>query len=331
MPPAAVLKLHNPARSPLGRLLLDFLDHLEIEKGRSLLTRRNYEIYLSRFLQYVEKSRAKPVAKDITYEEVRQFRLWLHRLEDARGENLGAASQNYHLIALRSFLKYLAKRDILSLPAEKVELAKIPERHVSFLSGEELERFLAAPFSFAQSELLATRDKAILETLFSTGLRVSELISLQRDTTNLDKGEVGVLGKGKKRRVVFISPEAKNWTKKYLALRRDVSPWLFANHDRAAREREKNRDREHKNFAGLTARSIQRLVEKYAIAAGITKTVTPHVMRHSFATDLLRNGADIRSVQAMLGHASITTTQVYTHVTDPQLKKVHQQFHHRSK
>ena len=315
----------------LETLVPQFLDHLEIEKNRSLLTRRNYQLYLRRFLGYLTTLQKQPTPADITYERVRAYRLWLHRFIDDSGNALGAATQNYHLIAVRSFLKYLSKREIASLTAERIELGKMPDRHVSFLSSDELKRFLAAPFSLKQPELLATRDKAILELLFSTGLRVSELVSLQRDDIELERGEIGINGKGGKRRVVFVSADAREWVKKYLKLRRDMSPHLFINHDRAAAQRENAKTQEKKGVEGLTPRSIQRLVEKCARAAGILKIVTPHVLRHSFATDLLHNGADIRSVQAMLGHSSITTTQIYTHVTDPQLKKIHQQFHNRAK
>ncbi len=305
----------------------DFLDYLEIEKNRSLLTRRNYELYLRRFTKFFVTNK-RPNVDQITYEGVRQFRLWLHRYTDEQGQSLGASTQNYHLIAVRSFLKYLSKREIVTLAAERVELGKMPQRTVSFLSGDELKRFLAAPQQSGESDLIAARDRAIIELLFSTGLRVSELTGLRRDDVELTRGEIGVLGKGKKRRVVFVSPEARDWVKKYLQLRRDMSPFLFANHDRAHASREKEKTSK-KVMEGLTPRSVQRMVEKYAHVAGIMKKITPHVLRHSFATDLLHNGADIRSVQVMLGHASITTTQVYTHVTDPQLKKIHDKFHSR--
>lgn len=311
----------------LDKLAADFLDHLEIEKNRSLLTRRNYELYLRRFVDFLKRTYKKNDPVAIDYEAVRAFRLWLHRFVDAQGETLSAATQNYHLIALRSFLKYLAKREIKSLAAERVELGKMPERHVTFLSGEELSRFLAAPLHSGANEILAARDKAILELLFSTGLRVSELVGLKRDDVELSRGEIGVVGKGRKRRVVFVSDEARLAVKKYLSIRRDMSPSLFANHDRAHGSREKEKAHDAKGIEGLTPRSVQRMVEKYAREAGIMKKVTPHVLRHSFATDLLHNGADIRSVQVMLGHSSITTTQVYTHVTDPQLKKIHEKFH----
>lgn len=315
----------------LERAVADFLDYLEIEKNRSLLTRRNYDFYLRRLMRfladYAHRAAAKLTVVDVTHEAIRQFRLWLHRQQHERSGTLSVATQNYHLIAVRSLLKYLARRDIPALVAEKVELAKVPQRSVAFLTTEELERLLAAPLKTAHDELYATRDKALLELLFSTGLRVSEAASLTREDVELQRGEIGVLGKGKKRRVVFVSPSATEWIKKYLTVRRDVSPFLFANHDRAGMSREREKGREKKQQEGLSPRSVQRMVEKYAHAAGIMKHVTPHVLRHSFATDLLHNGADIRSVQVMLGHASITTTQVYTHVTDPQLKKIHEKFH----
>jgi site-specific recombinase XerD len=310
----------------IDKAAADFLDYLEIEKNRSLLTRRNYELYLRRFAKFFSDYKRVNV-EQISYEGVRQFRLWLHRYTDEQGVALGASTQNYHLIAVRSFLKYLAKREIKTLAAERVELGKMPQRTVSFLSGEELKRFLLAPQQHAASAVIAARDRAIVELLFSTGLRVSELTGLQRDDVELSRGEIGVLGKGKKRRVVFVSPEARDWVKKYLSVRRDFSSFLFANHDRGHETREKEKGGAKKNLEGLTPRSIQRMVAKYAREAGIMKTVTPHVLRHSFATDLLHNGADIRSVQVMLGHSSITTTQVYTHVTDPQLKKIHEKFH----
>lgn len=314
----------------LEPLIKDFLDHLEIEKNRSLLTRRNYELYLRRFTGFLKQTYKKNDPESITYDAVRAYRLWLHRFTDAQGELLSASTQNYHLIALRSLLKYLAKREIKTLVAERVELGKMRDRQVTFLSGDELKRFLNAPLAASQNELLATRDKAILELLFSTGLRVSELVSLRRDDIELNRGEIGVLGKGRKRRVVFVSDDARDWVKKYVKMRRDMGPFLFSNHDRASQNREKTKAGDRKNVEGLTPRSVQRMVEKYAREAGIMKTVTPHVLRHSFATDLLHNGADIRSVQVMLGHSSITTTQVYTHVTDPQLKKIHEKFHHKN-
>ncbi|MBF8280526.1 MAG: hypothetical protein HW383_299 [Candidatus Magasanikbacteria bacterium] len=325
----------RPTATKLERLVKDFLDHLEVEKNRSVLTRGNYDYYLRRFLTVARL--ADPA--QITLDAVRDFRLWLHRQTDRSGVLLAASTQNYHLIALRSFLKYLAKRDIKSLASEKIELAKMPDRHIDILESAELERLLEAPMQTpevsdavtekniaavaARRRLVQLRDKAILELLFSTGLRVSELAGLKKEDVNLNRDEFTVLGKGRKRRVVFLSEQAKYWLKKYLETRKDMSPFLFVNHDRAGVKRATMKEKEE----GLTPRSIQRAIEKYARHAGIIKRVTPHVMRHSFATDLLRNGADIRSVQSMLGHSSITTTQIYTHITDKGLRDVHQRFH----
>jgi len=307
------------AETTLQRLIREFLEYLEIEKNRSQLTIRNYGFYLRRFLSL--SGLKKP--EEITLEAVRMFRLKLNRLTDEQGKALKHATQNYHAIALRSFLKFLAKRDIKSLAAEKIELAKIGERTVEFLEGNDLDRLLFAPMKSREPEIIKLRDRAILELLFSAGLRVSEIASLKITSINLDKDEFTIRGKGDKPRVVFLSLSAKSAIKEYLKMRRDFSPWLFTSHDRALKDREK---REEKPI-GLTPRSIQRGIEKYAREAGITKKVTPHTLRHSYATDLLMNGADIRSVQAMLGHASITTTQIYTHVTNQQLKDIHRAFH----
>ena len=300
----------------LEKLKQDFLDYLEVEKGRSVKTVQNYDFYLKRFFAFAKIS--SPAAIDL--ESVRQFRLWLNRQTDRQGEPLKKSTQNYHLIALRSFLKYLAKRDIKTLAAEKIELAKMAMRQVDFLEGNDLERLLEAPLKSQAEKIIQRRDKAILELLFSTGLRVSELANLKKDNINLAKEEFTVRGKGAKLRVVFLANQARYWLKQYLEKRHDLSPYLIVRHDRAkGKEDPKN----------LTPRSIQRLIQYYAKAAGITKKVTPHTLRHSFATDLLINGADIRSVQAMLGHASITPTQIYTHITNQQLREVYQAFHQR--
>lgn len=283
----------------IKRLLNEYLEYLEIEKNHSLATISNYDHYLRRFLNFTKIK--SPI--QIKTEAVRQYRLELNRL------GIGKATQNYHLIALRGFLRYLAKRDIKSLAAEKIELAKTSQRQVEFLEADELERFLEAPKNL--------RDKAILETFFSTGLRVSELCSLNRDSINLERGEFSVRGKGGKIRPVFLSDSAKGTLMAYLKKRTDPEPALFVNQQTSSR---------------LTARSIQRIVKKYAIKAGIVgKRVSPHTIRHSFATDLLRANADLRAVQALLGHSSITTTQIYTHVTDPHLKEVHRAFHGRTR
>lgn len=316
----------------LPNYLREFLEHLEIEKNRSDKTIQNYDFYLSRFLSWFGENKK---VENITGDKIREYRLWLNRLVDVHGEPLKKNTQNYHLIAIRSFLKYLAKRDIKTLSSEKIELMKMPDREVSFLEGSDLNRLLEAPLSFnklkdgdekkvGMTVLIKYRDKAILEMLFSTGLRVSELIKLKKDNVNLKKEEFSVTGKGRKTRVVFLSDQSKYWLKKYLEARKDMNPYLFVSHDkRTSKQKDKNEIKDEP----LTPRSVQRLVQKYARVAGITKEVTPHTLRHSYATDLLQNGADIRSVQAMLGHSSITTTQIYTHVTDKELKNIYKKFH----
>ena len=316
------------SKTEIQNLKQEFLEYLEIEKNRSTKTVRNYDFYLRRFIENTEVK----TAKDITLPTVKKFRLWLNRLENPKNpeEGLSKRTQNYHMIALRSFLKYLSKMDIESLAPEKIELAKEPERQVEFLEVEELERMLQAPLLDRKSRELPeeklgvrqVRDKAILELLFSTGLRVSEAANLTRDMVNLKKDEFTVRGKGSKLRVVFLSENARDWLKKYLNKRSDASMYLFVSHDRA-----KGRGGREGEDKPLTPRSIERMVQKYAKMAGIVKKVTPHTMRHTYATDLLQNGADIRSVQAMLGHSSITTTQIYTHVTDKRLKETHKKFH----
>jgi len=290
----------------LAKLKTEFLEHLEIEKGRSVRTVENYAHYLERFLNF---SQAKNPA-DITDETIRKFRLWLNR-QPALGGTLKSKTQNYYLIALRTFLKYLAKRKIVSLPAERIELARVGERQLDLISQEELERLLAAPEG---NDLRTLRDKAILELLFSTGLRVTELCSLPRDL-NWRAPEISVRGKGEKIRLVFISPAAREAVQRYLMARKDMEEPLFLS---------------NKNTA-LTRRSVERIVKFYAVKAGIAKKVVPHSLRHLFATDLLRNGADLHSVQALLGHANIMTTQIYTHVTDKHLREIHQTFHAKNR
>lgn len=297
----------------LEKLKQQFLEHLEIEKGRSLKTVENYDRYLSRFFSYAKISSAK----EITEDTIRNYRLWLNRQsagDSHKGETLKKRTQNYYLIALRAFLKYLSARGVASLSAEKIELAKVSERSLDLISSEELERLLSAPEG---NSIKPLRDKAILELLFSTGLRVSELCSLSRDV-DLKKDEFSVRGKGDKIRVVFFSASAKEAVKKYLEKRTDMDDALFVNIGRVNKEKESIR---------LTPRSVERIVKHYAIKAGISRTVTPHIIRHSFATDLLENGADLRSVQALLGHANINTTQIYTHVTDKHLREIHKAFH----
>ena len=307
----------------LQKLITNFLEYLEIEKGRSENTLRNYDFYLRRFAKFAKITNPEK----ITYDLVRKYRLWLNRYSDKKtGQQLSQKTQNFHLIALRSFLKYLSRQDIQSLRAEKIELAQQSQAQINFLDGDDLDRLLEAPLKSDAREIARLRDKAILETLFSTGLRVSELCKLTKETVNLKKDEFTIRGKGNKLRLVFLSNDAKAAIKNYLDKRVDVSMDLFVAHDRA----QKSQSRKQQKSAALTARSVQRIVEKYARAAGITKEITPHTLRHSFATDLLAGGADIRAVQSMLGHESITTTQIYTHVTNKRLKDVHKTYHRKS-
>ena len=318
----------------LSQLLRQFLEYLEIEKGRSSLTIRNYEFYLMRFITWAKD----PSPKAVDSELVRQYRLYLNRIDDPRRGTLKKSTQNYHLIALRSFLKYLARHDVETMASEKIELAKQGSREPAFLDGTDLERLLGVPSLYDAPPILKSRDKAILELFFSTGMRVSELDSLKIDQINLDRDEFSVRGKGDKVRVVFLSGQARFYLKEYLAQRKDDCPYLFIRHDRASggstkkvvKEIANGKAEKYESGTGaLTPRSIERLVKHYAAAAGIPKKVSPHTLRHSFATDLLMNGADLRSVQSMLGHASITTTQIYTHITNQQLREVHQAFHDR--
>ncbi|MBI2637388.1 MAG: tyrosine-type recombinase/integrase, partial [Candidatus Sungbacteria bacterium] len=276
----------------LETLRKEFFEYLEIEKNRSLKTVENYDRYLERFFGYAKISNPK----DITDECIRQYRLYLNRFRDKFGNPLKKQTQSYHLIALRNFLKYLAKRDIQSLAAEKIELGKVSQMQVEFLEGEEIARLLHATEG---SSLQNFRDRAILELLFSTGLRISELCSLNRESINLGRDEFSIRGKGEKIRIVFLSPEAKQALKAYRDKRGDIEDPLFVSTPKGKGPGESNPSR-------LTPRSIQRLIKKYSAAAGITKKVTPHTLRHSFGTDLFRSGADLRSVQALLGHSSIT-------------------------
>lgn len=317
-------------RPPRDQLIAEFLEYLEIERGRSNATIRNYQFYLGRFFTFARGKQKSFSVSQITAPLLRQYRLWLNRATDNRGRPLKNSTQNYHLIALRTFLKYLAKRDIASLTPEKIELAKQSQRHIEYLEGSDLSKFLDAPLEADEPEVIRYRDKAILELLFSTGLRVSELVSLKKNQINLDKDEFSVRGKGDKPRIVFVSQQAKHWLKEYFSRRRDTSPFIFVSHDRAGEKRH-TADAIVGEAEHLTARSVQRSVKKYAARVGITKRITPHTLRHSFATDLLTNGADIRSVQTLLGHSSITTTQVYTHIADQHLKEVYKAFHSKGR
>lgn len=297
-------------------LLLDFVEHLEVEGGRSSKTAENYRRYLERFIDFAGNDLE---ATAITSELIRKYRLWLNRYESDNGSELATITQAYHLIALRGFLHYLSKRDIPSLAPNKIELPKTHRKQVTFLHFEEVERLRDAVPD--DDTLLHLRDRALIELLFSSGLRVSELVGLDRDHINTKRREFMVRGKGQKDRPIFISKTAADRIDEYLTKRTDSLPALFLNYSRNSQSDTTGA------FRRLTPRSVQRMVSNYAKLAGITKHVSPHTMRHSFATDLLMNGADIRSVQSMLGHSNIATTQVYTHVTDAHLKEVYEKFH----
>lgn len=296
-----------------------FLEYLELERNASQLTIRNYDHYLKRFLDFAGDIEPKTIDLNL----VRKYRLYLSRWIDPKlKKNLKRITQNYFMIALRAFLRYLAKSDIETLSPEKVELGDSDPRPLKVLDDAALKALLEAPDLTERSGL---RDRAILETLFSTGLRVSELASLNRDTVNLDRREFGIVGKGGKERVVFISDSACSYLEKYLEVRKDIFKPLFI------RFQGKVDPKDNGEAMRLTARSIERIVEKYVKKLGISVKATPHTLRHSFATDLLINGADIRSVQEMLGHSNISTTQIYTHVTNAHLKDVHKAFHSGNK
>ncbi len=302
---------------PYEQAVEQFLEYLELEQNRSSKTIQNYSHYLTRLADFAGQIKLT----DINAELVRKWRLWLNRLGTNTSDELSKVTQNYHLIALRSFLRFCAKRGYEALPADKIELAKTQRPQVTFLNSDELERLAAQPKT---SNINGLRDRAIIELLFSSGLRISELVSLDRDHINLSRREFMVRGKGQKDRPIFISPEAADWIKSYLENRQDNTKPLFIRYSGSKKVDLSG------NYHRLTARSVQRLVGRYARLAGITKHVSPHTLRHSFATDLLMNGADLRSVQAMLGHSNIATTQIYTHVTDPHLKAVHEKFHRKT-
>jgi len=300
----------------LSDYIRSFLEHTEVGRNQSLKTIENYQHYLNRFLTwYGDKSPAV-----IKLEDVHKYRLFLNRYSDKRGRTLGVKTQNYHVIALRAFFKYLIKNDIKTLPPEKIDLQKIPERTVEYLNRDELERLFKEVSGVG---IMHLRNRAILETLYSTGLRVSELVSLNRSQVDLKRKEFMVRGKGKKPRIVFLSERAAEHIETYLKARDDNFEPLFVNHGRGR----KGDDITLGEKKRLTRVSVEYIVRTIARKAGIIKKVTPHVLRHSFATELLVNGADIRSVQEMLGHSSITTTQIYTHVTNKRLREIHEKFH----
>ena len=304
--------------SELERKVNEFLEYLEVERGSSPLTIRNYKHYLSRFIKWLAKEGIRQNLGDVNPEVVRQYRVFLSRLSDRKGGTLSRRTQGYHAIALRSFLRWLIKNDYKVMSPDKIDLPKAVERQIKFMTGEQTDRLLNAP---SLSTIQGKRDKAILEVLFSTGLRVSELVKLDRDKVDLERREFGIVGKGGKARVVFLSSRAAEWIKKYLDAREENYSPLFIRHkgkmDPGVPD-EKMR---------LTVRSVQRMIKKYVRKIKLPVDATPHVLRHSFATDLLMAGADIRSVQEMLGHKNIATTQIYTHVTHKHLRDIHSEFH----
>ena len=322
----------------LAQLINEFLEYLEIERNVSPLTIRNYAHYLNRFLDFLvgtpppvapegnsewkvwEEKRKQLTTAAMTSESIRQYRLYLSRYVDSHDISLKRVTQNYHLIAIRSFLKYCVKRDVDVVSAEKIDLPKTESRSIKFLERDQVERLLSMPEISTKEGL---RDKAILETLFSTGLRVSELVGLNRDQINLDRKEFGVIGKGRRARVVFLSDKAAEWIARYFETREDDLPPAFVRYSGKTPDETDTRG----GSIRLSARSVERLVEKYVRKAKLPIKITPHGLRHSFATDLLSNGADIRSIQEMLGHKNIATTQIYTHITNPQLRAIHDRFH----
>lgn len=298
-------------------LIEDFLVYLEVERNVSPLTIRNYRIYLKRFVEFVSKNKDFNIEK-IDLNIIKEYRLFLNRFIDIRGLPLKKITQSYYIIAIRSFLKWLIKNDYKTMAPEKVEIPKAESKSLKFLNLEQIERLLAQP---SISTEIGKRDKAILEVLFSTGLRVSELVSLNRSQIDFKSKEFGVIGKGRRPRLVFLTDRCSEWLSMYLAQREDDWNPVFIRYSRdISEEKEGEKMR-------LTPRTVQRIVKKYVRRARLSVEATTHTLRHSFATDLLRNGADIRSVQEMLGHKNIATTQIYTHVTNPALRKVHRKFH----
>lgn len=309
-----ILDLRYARTMYMSELLLDYIEHLEVEGGRSAKTAENYKLYLERFVEFTNDT----TVERITSEVIRKYRLWLNRYKNINDDELATITQSYHLIALRGFLTYLSKRDIASLSPEKIELPKVSRKQVTFLHYDEVARLLDTISIESEDGL---RDRAIIELLFSSGLRVSELVNLNRDHVNTKRREFMVRGKGQKDRPVFIGEAAAGRVEDYLAARLDNLPPLFLSYSR------NNTATTSGDYRRLSTRSVQRIISKYAKLAGITKHVSPHTMRHSYATDLLMNGADLRSVQVMLGHSNISTTQVYTHVTDEHLREVYEKFH----
>lgn len=305
-------------KTQIARKIDNFLEYMEIEKGSSPLTIRNYKHYLSRFVEWLNEEGIRQKLEDINPEVIRQYRVYLSRLSDGKGGTLSRRTQGYHVIAIRSFLRWLIKNDHDVMAPEKIDLPKTNDRQIKFLTGEQVDRLLNAP---SLSKIQGKRNKAILETLYSTGLRVSELVKLDRDKIDLDRREFGITGKGGKTRVIFLSKRAAEWIDKYLKHRDDNYKPLFIRHKGKMGPNQTDEDMR------LTPRSVQRMIKKYGKKVKLPVDVTPHVLRHSFATDLLMAGADLRSVQEMLGHKNVSTTQIYTHVTNKQLRDVHEAFH----
>lgn len=304
----------------LSTCIEDFLEHLAVEKNRSPRTLVAYRHYLERLLGWAGE---KTALADLSAEKVRKFRLYLSQFLDEYGEPLTLKTQTYHIIALRSLLRYAARRDLPCLPPDKIELPKVENKQVQFLTAEELEKLLGAP---DLNTMAGLRDRALMELLFSTGLRVSELAALDRKMLNTESGEMRVIGKGRKERIVFISPRAREWMQAYFERRQDENEAAFVGY-RGKGTGDHPSPKVQLQATRLTPRSVDRIIQRRTLEAGVVKNVTPHTLRHSFATDLLLNGADIRSVQTLLGHASITTTQIYTHITNQQLREVHSRYH----
>jgi site-specific recombinase XerD len=298
--------------------MIDFLESLEVERNVSHLTIRNYSLYLRRFNDWFAKDGHTDL-KELTIEILRKYRVFLSRYVDDQDRTLSKRTQSYYIIALRSWFKWLVKQDAPVLHPEKIELPKGESTPMKFLMADKLEHMLAQPVISTPEGL---RDKAILEVLFSTGLRVSELVGLNRDQLDLDRAEFGVIGKGRRPRVVFLSERAREWLRRWLATRQDEWRPVFVRF--SGTQQDQFADGEKMR---LTTRSVQRFVDKYCRLAKLPIKLSPHGIRHSFATDLLANGAGLRDVQEMLGHKNIATTQIYTHVTRPQLKKVYDEFH----
>ncbi len=298
---------------------INFLEHLEVERNLSPLTVRNYSHYLNRFIDWFQDQGGKKDLKELDQEVLRKFRVYLNRYTDRHDDPLSKKTQSYHIIALRSWLKWLIKNDAPVLQPEKVDLPKVESRHMQFLSVEQMERLLNQPNPGNHGGL---RDKVILEVLFSTGLRVSELVSLNRDQVDTNRREFGVIGKGRRPRVVFLSDRAAIWLERWLNSREDDWRPIFIRFSGSKPEPFENGEKMR-----LTTRSVQRIVDKYARQAKLSIKISPHGIRHTFATDLLSNGAGLRDVQEMLGHKSVVTTQIYTHVTRPKLRKMHQEYH----